>query len=199
MRTLLLKYAGECRKCAASLAAGVQAVYERRVGVFCPACAPTDPEEIRTYRQEGADRKADKLEGWASKREAKAAAVLKHNEPHTRDWAFITQPGHIPIRARIIAQEDRQRESLSVAGDMRQRADSLRHVVVRGDAERNRQVRREASDKIFSVGSRVFDYSGGNGEIVKVNKNTYSVKFDRGFTWKVCKSWMFPEKKEVSA
>jgi hypothetical protein len=178
MRTITSRYENECRKCSAPLHVGTTVVYERRVGVFCVPCAPTDTEEIRKYRQEGADRKADRLDGWAAKRERKAIAVFKHNEPHTKDWAFITQPGHIPIRARIIAQEDRQRESLAKAGDMRQRADSLRHVVVAGDAERARQKRREFLDGLIGKGSRVHDAVFGDGVVLGVFKKSYRVEFD---------------------
>ena len=52
MRAIIVKYDGECRKCGATLPVGVDAIYERHIGVFCPGCAPTDPEEIRAYRQE---------------------------------------------------------------------------------------------------------------------------------------------------
>lgn len=80
--------------------------------------------EQRTYRERRLA-KAERLREWADKRETKAAAVFEANEPHTRDWAFITQPGHIPARARIIAQEDRARESVAKADDMRRRADGI--------------------------------------------------------------------------
>jgi hypothetical protein len=51
--------------------------------------------------------------------------VFEANEPHTRDWAFITQPGHIPVRARIIAQEDRAHQSVAKAREMARRADGI--------------------------------------------------------------------------
>ena len=59
---------------------------------------------------------------WADKRETRANQVFESNRPITSDWAFNTQPGHIPMRARIIAQEDRAFESLRKADDMRRRA-----------------------------------------------------------------------------
>lgn len=74
-----------------------------------------------TYRQRR-EAKAERLRGWAEKREATAAATLAGTSPVSQDWAFITQPGHIPERARMIAREDRAHESLSKARAMTGRA-----------------------------------------------------------------------------
>jgi len=41
VRRIIVKYTGECRKCGETLSVGAEAVYEKRVGVFCPSCAPT--------------------------------------------------------------------------------------------------------------------------------------------------------------
>lgn len=76
---------------------------------------------MSTYR-ERREARAERLRGWAEKRETRAAAVFEANRPYTEDWAFITQPGHIPARARIIAQEDRALDSLRKAGSMTSRA-----------------------------------------------------------------------------
>ena len=90
MREILVKYSGDCAKCGETLEVGAKAVYERRVGIFCSGCAPTDPEEIRAVRQEGADRKADRLQGWADKRIKKGekqdggGSLQFHDTP--RDW-----------------------------------------------------------------------------------------------------------------
>ena len=79
---------------------------------------------MTTYR-ERRQRRAENYRTWAGKREQTAAAVFKANEPYTSDYAFNTQPGHIPERARIIRQEDRQFESLNKAASMRGRADTI--------------------------------------------------------------------------
>ena len=200
MRPIIIKYAGDCRKCGATLEVGDVAVYEKRVGVFCPPCAPTDTEEIRTYRQEGADRKADKLDEWAEKREKQANAALNSYPEIRHDWAFVTQPGHIPFRARMNRADHKAIESLGVAEGFRQRADGLRHVRVAGDAERRRQTEREALDKIISKGSRVYDVIFGEGVVVGVHSKSYRVKFDRGFTHALDKSSVrpiAPSKEEV--
>jgi hypothetical protein len=77
-----------------------------------------------TYR-ERREARAERLRGWAEKREAAAAAVFKAGEPFTSDYAFNTQPGHIPFRARLIAREDRAHESLAKAQRMEARADGI--------------------------------------------------------------------------
>ncbi len=179
MRTITTKYAGECRKCLAPLAIGAQVVYERRVGIFCPACAPTDSEEIRKYRQEGADRKADRLEGWAAKREARANAQLTSMPQVRHDWAFITQPGRIPMRERMNRADDRAIESLGKAREFRARAEGLRHVRVAGDAAAARQKARENRDMLIAKGSRVHDPCFGPGTVVGVFKKSYRIAFDR--------------------
>lgn len=176
MRTITVKYVGDCRKCGATLPIGHEAIYERKVGIFCPECAPTDTEEIRTYRQEGADRRADKYEEWASKREAKATAQLNSYPEIRHDWAFITQPGHIPFRDRMNKSDNRACESLDIASNMRNKAKSLRHVRVKGDAARADQAKRDAIRPLLKPGMEVDTVIYGLKEIVKINKKTVTVK-----------------------
>lgn len=47
MRQIIIKYVGDCHKCGTTLPVGSQAIYEKRVGIFCLTCGPTDPEEVR--------------------------------------------------------------------------------------------------------------------------------------------------------
>ena len=192
MRQIAVKYDGECKKCGASLEVGQSAMYEKSMGIFCPGCEPTDSEDIREYRQEKADRKADRYEGWAAKREARASAQLNSNPEVRHDWAFITQPGHIPMRARMIKADDKAYESLQVANRMKAKANSLRHVQVAGDAEKKRQGYREAMDERISKGSRVHDFAFGDGEVIGVYKKSYRIKFDGGFTYARDKSYVAP-------
>ena len=77
-----------------------------------------------TYRDRR-EARAERLNEWAGKREERAAAVFKADEPYTSDIAFNTQPGHIPFRARLIAREDRAYESVTKAASMRSRADGI--------------------------------------------------------------------------
>jgi hypothetical protein len=77
-----------------------------------------------TYR-ERREARAERLRGWAETRVTRAEAVLEAGKPFTSDYAFNTQPGHIPERARIIAREDRAYESLRKAESMAARADGI--------------------------------------------------------------------------
>jgi hypothetical protein len=80
-------------------------------------------------RRERLERKAERLHGWAEKRETAAAAVFKAGEPFRGDTAFNTQPGHIPFRARLIAREDRAYESHKKAQGMESRAAGIERAL----------------------------------------------------------------------
>jgi hypothetical protein len=179
MRTITLKYGGDCRKCGASLPVGSVAVHEKRVGVFCPNCAPSEVEEILGYRQEAADHRADKYEQWAEKRKAKASSLLRANEPYRGDHAFNTQPGHIPERARAIRRSEQAYEHMNTAEAFEAKAERLRHVRVAGDAARRDQARREANDAAITKGSRVFDHAFGYGVVLAIFKKSYRVQWER--------------------
>lgn len=179
MRPLVLKYPGECRKCGAALAAGETAIYEKRVGIFCRPCAPTDPEEIRNYRQEAADRRADKYEEWAAKRRERAAGLHKQNDPYRGDIAFNTQPGHIPERARAIRRTEKAWEHSETAARFEAKAENLRHVRVAGDAERRHQARRDVNDTAIAKGSKIVDAVFGTGTVLGIFKKSYRIKWNR--------------------
>lgn len=176
MRSITLQYPGECRACGAQLPVGAGAIYERRVGVWCPPCAPTDHETIREARQEAADRKADQIEGWAASRRHKAEALDAQNAPYRGDVAFDTQPGHIPERARAIARTERAWGHTAKALDFEARADRLRRGVrVAGDAERERQAKREAVRAWLRVGMRVETGLYGFGVVERINRKTATI------------------------
>lgn len=82
-------------------------------------------------RRERLARKAERLRGWAAKREERAAAVFKAGEPFRGDIAFNTQPGHIPERARINAREHRAFESMRKAEGMEGRAAGIERALDR--------------------------------------------------------------------
>ncbi len=180
MRTLINRYAGNCRKCGAELPEGSQVVYERKIGIFCPSCAPADSsEELRTYRQEARDSKAARYEEWAAKRREKAAAVFKADSWAHGNTAFNTQPGRIPERERMIARHERQYESLDKAESMEAKAEALRRpVAVKGDAERRREALTAKVLEWIKVGSKVTGpfIRGAFGTVVKVSKKTAIVK-----------------------
>lgn len=77
-----------------------------------------------TYR-ESREAKAERLREWAGKREQRAEAQINSNPETRHDIAFITQPGHIPARARMIAADERAFESLGKAREMESRASNI--------------------------------------------------------------------------
>lgn len=93
-----------------------------------------------TYR-ERREKRAQKLQGWAEKRQDKADATLASIDPDPRkhDWAFISQPGHIPARARMNAAQDRAYASLNKAASMESRAagilDQAEHAIYSDDTD----------------------------------------------------------------
>lgn len=84
------------------------------------------PEPGETYRDRRVA-KAERLRGWAEKREQVATATLGRDLSLKTDWAFVTQPGRIPERARIIARDERAYASLNKAGEMVARAAGIEH------------------------------------------------------------------------
>lgn len=184
MRQITVKYDGECANCGKEVTQGEQAMYEKSMGIFCIGCEPTETEDIRSFRQVKANRKADKYEKWAAKREAKATAQLNSYPEMRHDWAFITQPGHIPARSRMIASDDRAYESLRTAKRMRDKAQGLRKVRVKGDAAAVRQAKRDAIRDKLKKGMKVDTVIYGIGTIVKVNKVTATVLTGVSEQWK---------------
>ena len=179
MRQITVKYQGECKRCGAVLDVGTDAMYENSMGCFCVGHEPKDVEEIRSFRLAKNERRADRYEEWAAKRERAANATLNSHPEMRHDWAFISQPGRIIARERMNKADDRALESLHIADRMKDKAESLRHVRVAGDAERRREAKRKALDSMLNKGSRVIDFCFGPGEIVGIYKKSYRIKFDR--------------------
>ena len=197
MRQITVKYQGECKRCGAVLDVGTDAMYEKSMGCFCVGHEPKDVEEIRSFRIAKNERRAERYEKWAEKRESKANAALNSHPEMRHDWAFITQPGRIIARERMNAADDRAFESLKIADRMKDKAESLRHVRVAGDAERKRQAERDAMDTLVGKGSRVHDFCFGSGVVVGVYPKSYRIAFDRGCTYARDKSYIRPLAKEA--
>ncbi len=157
-------------------------------------------EETRRVRKERAERRAARRLKWAEAAEKKAerlridadamAQAIPFGQPilvghhsEKRDRAF---------RARFVSKYDQQAEALRKAKYHRDKADNILTFAtrVKGDAERARQQKREEADKLIAIGSRVYDWSFGTGVVVRVNKKTYSIKFDSGGTYARDKSWV---------
>lgn len=164
-----------------------------------------DPEEIRAYRQAKLDRKIARMEKRAGRMNQEADQKMSAFNQFHGDISFFTQPNinssagrsFTRFRERVYSKYDAGMKLQSEAEDLKEKAEYLRKTgaVVKGDAERKRQAKREIADQLFKVGDRVYDPIGGNGEIIKVNTKTFRIKFDRGFTWNQDKSWIVKEVK----
>lgn len=193
MRTIKIKYLSECKKCNTTLDIDTSAMYEKSMGVFCMGCEPKDTEDIRHYRQIKASLKAERYNGWAEKREKTAEAQLNSYPEIRRDIAFCTQPGRIPFRERMNMADDKAHESLKKAKEMRDKAESLSHVRVKGDAEKATQAFRDKQDTIINVGSKIFTCFGNHyGTVLKKNKKTYTIQSDSGAVYPIDKTFVKP-------
>lgn len=83
-----------------------------------------------TYR-ERRERKAARLREWADKRDQKVEQISQVDMHLRHDWAFITQPGHIPARERINRRDEKTFEISRKADEMRERADSIEQAAER--------------------------------------------------------------------
>ena len=81
--------------------------------------------------RERLERKSERLNGWAGKRMEKASAALNSHPEMRHDWAFLTQPGRIPQRARMNRADDRAMESMNVAEGMTARAEGIDRMLER--------------------------------------------------------------------
>ncbi len=104
---------------------------------------------MATYR-ERREAKADRLRGWAGKREEGAQATFAAHEVYRGDDAFNTQPGHIPLRSRVIAQDDRTLASLRKAKGMRSRASGI-------ESQLERSIYSDDPDAIPALERRIAD------------------------------------------
>lgn len=120
--------------------------------------------------------RAERRQAQAHKARAEAEALLSNR---TRDFAFISQPGHVPGRARELARADRAFDLLKAADAAEDKARNLRALANRqaGDAERERQARRDATD--WQVGQQVQSILYGPATILKVNAKTLRLRLDR--------------------
>lgn len=153
-------------------------------------------ERLRSIRQAKMARKAERLDAQAARLYSQAEGKKAAFNIYHGDISFFTQPANPNstfgrYRKRVCDNWATGMRMESEAHDMQEKALELRNTPARiaGDAERKRQEKREIADKIHKVGDRVNDPIGGMGIITKVNKKTFTIKFDRGFTWNQDKSW----------
>ncbi len=131
--------------------------------------------DIRAYRQNKLNKKIQRLRSKAERLEKIAAGKQAAFNVHRGDIAFLTQPASLASsfgkqRQRIVDKYDKGIELQIEAQKLREKADWVekRGVSVKGDAEAKRQRGREQQDKLISVGSKVYDFAYGAGEVIRL-------------------------------
>lgn len=125
----------------------------------------------------------------AERAEANANAIYNRNR-RPGDIAFWTQPGLGRQRDKARAGIGRSFEELKRAERLRERAANLQRMATtnKGDAERRRQVRRDAWSG--RVGDRVSTPLYGPGVVIRVNRKTVTYRSDQGYINNVDKAWL---------
>jgi len=132
--------------------------------------------------------KAERRTAWAQAAEDQAAQILAGQAG--RDWAFLSQPGHIPARARDIAQANRAFALQAKAAEHRAKAAELSRMAAtdKGDAERVRQALRDALT--LEPGQQVVSVHYGAATVVKVNAKSVRIRLPSGFETTQDKSYV---------
>lgn len=116
------------------------------------------------------------------------------------DWSEPVKIGHHSQRRheRMFEKRDNffktQIELEEKAKRFREKANNLEDFANtnKGDAERKREQERQANDAVVRVGSKVKDWVFGLGEVLKVNKKTYTIKWPSGSVFTRDKSYIQP-------
>lgn len=158
---------------------------------------PATGERLREIRQDRQDRRAERLRDRADAAERRADKHSKRISPGELDFLSLGEPikiGHHSERKhrKLIervrkATDDEMSERVN-ADKLRRRADWLTSAVVKGDAERKRQERREANSHI-ERGDEIHNAVWGTGVVIKINKKTFTVWYaERKFYQTIDKS-----------
>lgn len=145
--------------------------------------------------KEQARMKAEKRFAWAIAAQDRAKKIQEelNADPRYTDQQFWLEPikvghhserRHRRARDTYMAKEKRIIDLLDKAKDHREKAQNLLYFANRnkGDAEKKREQERVQADSVYTVGSSINDFAYGAGEVLKVNKKTYTVRFRLGFT-----------------
>ena len=159
-----------------------------------------------TYRQRR-EHKAARLRGWASTRRERAAPIFEQAREFRGDYAFNTQPGHIPERARLIAREDRAYASINKATEMDRRAsgieDQAAHAIYSDDVNAVGQLTaridemegRRAHMKAINAAIRAYEKRTGkaNADLAASDLRACGVTSDDlGRFWPDLYGWRYP-------
>lgn len=146
--------------------------------------------------------KAVKYREWADLADKKREELSKawYAKYGQFDWSEPIKLGHHSQRRheRVFEERDNffriQIELEGKAKRFREKAANLEHFANtnKGDAERKREQERQENDAVITVGSKVKDWVFGLGEVVKVNKKTYTVKWANSLVFTRDKSYVQP-------
>lgn len=140
--------------------------------------------------KERAKAKAIKYLEWAQIAIKKSEEIYKNwNEQYQHfDWTQPILKGHhsqkrhekiyekrTNIHKKINALDTKAKSFIEKANNLNIFANTHK-----GDAEKRRQAKRENLDNIVKIGTRIVTLYG-HGAVVKINKKTYMVQYDRGF------------------
>lgn len=113
-------------------------------------------------RRERLERKLEKREEWAAGRRDKAAALRSYGGSLRHDWAFITQPGHIPERAKMNRKDDQAHEHTKMAEHHDSKAAGL-------EAQLERAIFDDDADAIEQLEARIVDLEASRDHMKQVN------------------------------
>jgi hypothetical protein len=113
-------------------------------------------------RRERLERKIERRQEWAAKRQASASAVLNNRPAYASDWAFITQPGHIPARARLIAREEHAYQDMDMAAHHKEKAAGIQ-------TQLDRAIFSDDSDAVEAIEERIKANEAKREQMKKVN------------------------------
>lgn len=168
---------------------------------------PAEGEKLREIRQAKKDRYRDRLLKQAESAEKRAAKARGRISDQERDFLRLGEPikiGHHSERRhrklieRFNSAFDAEMTELTKAKKLREEAESLLPVQVKGDAERRRQKARDYASARITVGDTISDGIYGEGVVLRVNKNTFTVDF-RGLVRSVDKRVLLVAKGDGTA
>jgi hypothetical protein len=114
-------------------------------------------------RRERLERKVERRHDWAQGRREKAQSDLAFASHFTGDIAFNTQPGHFPLRAKVIRAEDRAYANLNMAEHHEEKAAGL-------EAQLTCTVFSDDANAIEALESRIAENEAKRERMKLVNK-----------------------------
>lgn len=148
---------------------------------------PATGERLRAIRQDRIDRRRARLLDRAERAERRAGEAMNRISDGERSFLSLGEPvkvGHHSERRhrklldRFASAMDKSCEESSYARELRSSAEWMGDAVVKGDAEKRRQARRDAADAVISVGDLVDTCHMGRAVVLAINTKTYRVRLE---------------------